>query len=579
MTTTNRTDGGLCARVLDELDEGICVVDADHRIMLVNEALQDLLHIREEEVEGRDVSDVFRTYLAPVLEVGDVGEIVDTIRGTRNGSQILCRMQTSAGAGRWFSVVNKPPRNGFQVVKFRDVTDSENARTIQTALQPSPVVVFAQDTDLCYTWTYNWQIGLSPEMIIGRTDADLFYPEDAAWLTALKRRVLETGEGIRTEVEITVGGTACVYDLALTPLKNDRGTIVGITGASFDITERKRAEMALQESEQRYRSIFTESRAVMLLVDPKTGEIVDANPAACTYYGYPYDQITRMKITDINMLSPRETCVEMQKAKRGEKEHFIFQHRLANGSIRTVEVYSGSVTIGGRILLHSIIHDITRQRRMEAALRRTGERFKRIFNESPIGIQYYSANGRLIHVNRACLDIFGIPDARDLRGYNIFKDSTIPERLKEPLQRGEGGHATIPVDLDLVKERNIYPTTKTGTVYVDAYASPLRDRDTGSFRGFLVQILEVTDRAVMEELRKQAYHRIEQNMEQFAILGDHVRHPLQVILARADLMEEEETAEKIREQVRRIDGYIRQLDQGWIESRKIREFLRRNDLA
>ncbi|KUG19079.1 sensory transduction histidine kinase [hydrocarbon metagenome] len=89
---------------------------------------------------------------------------------------------------------------------------------------------------------------------------------------------------------------------------------------------------------------------------------------------------------------------------------------------------------------------------------------------------------------------------------------------------------------------------------------------------------EITERKLHEEIRQQAYRQIERNMEQFAILGDHVRHPLQVILARADLMDDEETAEQIREQVRRINALIRQLDEGWVESRKIREFLRRNDL-
>jgi len=68
-------------------------------------------------------------------------------------------------------------------------------------------------------------------------------------------------------------------------------------------------------------------------------------------------------------------------------------------------------------------------------------------------------------------------------------------------------------------------------------------------------------------------------MELFAILGDHVRHPLQVIMARADLLGDAEAAASIREQVQRINTLVKQLDQGWVESRAIREFLRRNDLA
>jgi PAS domain S-box-containing protein len=90
---------------------------------------------------------------------------------------------------------------------------------------------------------------------------------------------------------------------------------------------------------------------------------------------------------------------------------------------------------------------------------------------------------------------------------------------------------------------------------------------------------DITDRKRIEELKQQAYSQIEKNIEQFAILGDHIRHPLQVIMARADLLGDAESAERIHEQVRRINGIIKQLDQGWVESREIQEFLRRNDLA
>lgn len=105
-------------------------------------------------------------------------------------------------------------------------------------------------------------------------------------------------------------------------------------------------------------------------------------------------------------------------------------------------------------------------------------------------------------------------------------------------------------------------------------------RDGKGLPRFVVSMVEdISDRKMAEALRTEAFNRIEKNMEQFAILGDHVRHPLQVVLARADLMEDEETAEKVREQVRRINEYIRELDRGWIESRKIREFLRRNEMV
>jgi len=89
---------------------------------------------------------------------------------------------------------------------------------------------------------------------------------------------------------------------------------------------------------------------------------------------------------------------------------------------------------------------------------------------------------------------------------------------------------------------------------------------------------DITERRQHELLRQQAFYQIERNIEQFAVLGDHIRQPLQVTLGRAELLEDEVTAGVIREQVERINDYIRQLDRGGVESRKVRNFLRRHDL-
>ena len=85
---------------------------------------------------------------------------------------------------------------------------------------------------------------------------------------------------------------------------------------------------------------------------------------------------------------------------------------------------------------------------------------------------------------------------------------------------------------------------------------------------------EIFQRKLIEVQKREAYEQIEKNIEQFAILGDHIRNPLAVIVGLADLSEGT-AAEKIMEQAKMIDGIIDQLDRGWIESEKVREFLRR----
>jgi len=103
----------------------------------------------------------------------------------------------------------------------------------------------------------------------------------------------------------------------------------------------------------------------MLLIDTKTADIVDASPSACIYYGYDLEELRTKKITDINTLTPEQVFEEMKRARTEQRNHFYFQHRLANGEIRPVDVYSGPIEIKGRTLLFSIVHDISERRKAE----------------------------------------------------------------------------------------------------------------------------------------------------------------------------------------------------------------------
>jgi PAS domain S-box-containing protein len=136
-----------------------------------------------------------------------------------------------------------------------------------------------------------------------------------------------------------------------------------------DITERRRAEEALRESEQRFRQMFEGSRAVMLLIDPATAAIVEANPAAARFYGYVRDELRRMTIPQINVQPPEQIHANMEQVAAGHGDYFTFTHRLATGELRSVEVRSTRIDSGGRPLLFSIIHDITERTQAEAALR------------------------------------------------------------------------------------------------------------------------------------------------------------------------------------------------------------------
>ncbi|WP_448190298.1 ATP-binding protein [Azospirillum sp. sgz301742] len=120
----------------------------------------------------------------------------------------------------------------------------------RTALTNSGVVVFSMDCDLRYTWISN-PVLLPPERIVGRTDHDIFdRAEDAERLTAVKRRVVETGEPAREEVRVCLHGRDMVFDLVIDPTRDAAGTIVGVTCSAFDVTERCEAEAVIRQAHE-----------------------------------------------------------------------------------------------------------------------------------------------------------------------------------------------------------------------------------------------------------------------------------------------------------------------------------------
>ena len=160
-------------------------------------------------------------------------------------------------------------------------------------------------------------------------------------------------------------------------LADDGKNVVGLFGISRNITELKQAEIALRESEQRFRSMFHKHSSIMLLIDPHDGKIVDANAAAVVFYGYSEDTLRSMRIDQLNTLPEEEIHQEYQLALEEKRNHFVFPHRLANGEIRTVEVYSSPIDDNGREMLFSIIYDITERKKAEDALQRSNADLER----------------------------------------------------------------------------------------------------------------------------------------------------------------------------------------------------------
>ena len=198
-------------------------------------------------------------------------------------------------------------------------------------------------------------------------DTRMIYPSDKEYERAGTETISQIGKMGTGSVEARLkrkDGQIIDALLRSAPLDpNDHSA--GITFSALDMTERKVAVDALRKNEKMFRSLFDDHAAVKLIIDPDTGSIIAANHAAEAFYGWPRETLTQMKIQQINQ-KPADTIEKlMTEAKDMRRIHFDFQHRLADGSIRDVEVFSSGVEMNGHRYLHSIVHDITERRKVE----------------------------------------------------------------------------------------------------------------------------------------------------------------------------------------------------------------------
>jgi len=164
-----------------------------------------------------------------------------------------------------------------------------------------------------------------------------------------------------------------------------------------DITERKSSDNRLLKSEKRFRNFFEKNSSIMLLVNPESGKIEEANNAAVSYYGYPKQQLIDMPISHINILQPDKLNMNIQLALHENSNYFIFSHRLSSGEIRDVEVHSTPIEIDNKTLLFSIVHDITERKQAEEKLHLAAN----VFTHASEGIVITSPDGAIIDINDA----------------------------------------------------------------------------------------------------------------------------------------------------------------------------------
>jgi PAS domain S-box-containing protein len=142
------------------------------------------------------------------------------------------------------------------------------------------------------------------------------------------------------------------------------------------VDEKNIVTEALKESEERFHTMFEKHHAVMMLIEPESGKIIDANKSAEDFYGYSINELRNLNIANINQLSKSELKKALDTAARESKTYFNFPHKLKSGEVKYVEVFTTPITVKDITLLFSIVHDITDRKIAEEEVLRSQEQLR-----------------------------------------------------------------------------------------------------------------------------------------------------------------------------------------------------------
>lgn len=224
---------------------GIATVFVDHglKILRFTPAASMFINLIQSDI-GRPVAHIVSNLVGYNRLVDDIQEVLNTL--------VPKAVDVQTTEGKWFRMNIQPYRTldnviDGAVVTFVDITETrktqallrENEERLRLALRISNAIVFSQDSELRYSWIHGFFPGFAAGQVLGKTDADLLPDYEASVLTNIKRQVLQEGKGVRQKVRISVEGKPRLFDLAIEPMSDADGTIIGLNGVATDAADRK----------------------------------------------------------------------------------------------------------------------------------------------------------------------------------------------------------------------------------------------------------------------------------------------------------------------------------------------------
>ena len=214
--------------------------------------------------------------------------------------------------------------------------------------------------------------------------------------------------------------------------KDDEGKTIRTYGVNQNITERKLAEERIKQSERDYRRLFKSAHDAIFIINPEDEIILDVNEKACELYGFSKSEFVGMSLEKItkNKNAGKE---KIEKVLRdGFVNNFETLQYTKQGKELVLEVNGSLIDYKGKRAILSLTHDITERKAFEEELKRSEEKYRNIFNNSPIGIYRTTPDGKILDVNPVILEMLGYSSLKELKKINLENEKSYGQNSSRP---------------------------------------------------------------------------------------------------------------------------------------------------
>jgi PAS domain S-box-containing protein len=300
-------------------------------------------------------------------------------------------------------------------------------KTVLDSLSDSVMIINAKDFKIVgANASFLKEFSAREEEVIGRTCYEVTHnrqqmclpPDDICPLVeSVKTGMHQMSEHIHRSMD----GSRRYVAITVSPIKDDNGTVVQIVHVSRDISEHRRAEEILQESEKRYRMLFESAGDAIFILEAEggdAGKIVALNKTAAKMHGYTVDELMHKNIQEIDTPeSARNVPSLIRRMLGGEwirSEEVI--HRRKNGTVFFAEVSAGLMELGNHKYILAFDRDIMDRKRAEEMLLHTQQTLQTILKSMPYGVVVMGMDKKIRSANKAALDLMGYDSEEQIVG-------------------------------------------------------------------------------------------------------------------------------------------------------------------